>query len=56
MAPNFFQILLAIVAVYAFLRGSRDERQIGVVLVVGVIATTWPYPRSTSVSAAWNRR
>lgn len=40
MAPNFFRILLAIVAVYAFVRGSRDERQIGVVLVVGVIATT----------------
>ena len=40
MAPNFFRVLLAIVAVYAFLRGSRDERQIGVFLVVGVIATT----------------
>ena len=40
MAPNFFRVLLALVAVYAFLRGSRDERQIGVVLVVGVIATT----------------
>jgi hypothetical protein len=40
MAPNFFRVLLALVAVYAFLRGSRDERQIGVVLVVGVVATT----------------
>ena len=40
MAPNFFRVLLALVAVYAFLRGSRDERQIGIVLVVGVVATT----------------
>ena len=40
MAPNFFRVLLALVAVYAFLRGSRDERQVGVVLVVGVVATT----------------
>src|SRR6059058_6276755 len=39
MAPNFFRILLALVALYAFTRGSRDERQVGVILVVGVIAT-----------------
>jgi hypothetical protein len=39
MAPNLFRILLAAVALYAFLRGSRDERIVGVVLVVGVIAT-----------------
>ena len=39
MAPNLFRILLAVVALYAFLRGSRDERIVGVVLVVGVIAT-----------------
>ena len=39
MAPTFFRILLAVVALYAFLRGSRDERVVGVVLVVGVIAT-----------------
>ena len=40
MAPNFFRILLLLVAVYAFVRGSRDERQVGLVLVTGVIATT----------------
>jgi len=39
MAPTFFRVLLALVALYAFLRGSRDERVVGVVLVVGVIAT-----------------
>jgi len=39
MAPSAFRILLALVALYAFLRGSRDERIVGVVLVVGVIAT-----------------
>ena len=39
MAPTFFRVLLAIVAVYAFLRGSRDERIVGAILVVGVIAT-----------------
>jgi len=39
MAPTFFRILLAVVAAYAFLRGSRDERIVGVILVVGVIAT-----------------
>ena len=39
MAPNLFRILLAIVALYAFLQGRRDERQMGIVLVCGVIAT-----------------
>jgi hypothetical protein len=39
MAPNLFRILLALVALYAFLRGSRDERRVGIILVVGVIAT-----------------
>jgi hypothetical protein len=39
MAPNLFRTLLAIVALYAFLRGRRDERQIGVMLVCGVLAT-----------------
>jgi hypothetical protein len=39
MAPGFFRILLALVALYAFLRGSRDERIICTVLVIGVIAT-----------------
>jgi uncharacterized membrane protein len=39
MAPNVFRILLALVALYAFLRGSRDERLVGIILVVGVVAT-----------------
>lgn len=39
MAPNFFRILLALVALYALLRGTRDERQVSLILVVGVIAT-----------------
>jgi len=40
MAPNLFRLLLLLVATYAFVRGSRDERQVGLVLVTGVIATT----------------
>jgi hypothetical protein len=39
MAPNLFRVLLALVALYAFWRGKRDERMIGIILVVGVIAT-----------------
>jgi hypothetical protein len=39
MAPHFFRILLALVALYAFLRGSRDERIVCAVLVIGVVAT-----------------
>ena len=39
MAPVFFRIMLALVALYVLWRGRRDEREIGFVLVVGVIAT-----------------
>lgn len=39
MAPTLFRILLALVALYAFLRGKRDERNVSIILVVGVIAT-----------------
>jgi hypothetical protein len=39
MAPNLFRVLLALVALYAFLRGRRDERQVSLTLVVGVLAT-----------------
>jgi hypothetical protein len=39
MAPNLFRILLALVALYAFLRGSRDERYAGAIMVVATIAT-----------------
>ena len=39
MAPNFFRIALVLVALYAFLRGSRDERLVGLICVGGAIAT-----------------
>jgi hypothetical protein len=39
MAPTFFRILLTFVALAAFLWGRRDEREAGVILVLGVIAT-----------------
>lgn len=39
MAPNLFRILLILVALYALLRGQRDEKNVGIILVVGVIAT-----------------
>jgi hypothetical protein len=39
MAPTFFRILLAVVALYVLWKGGRDERDVGIVLVLGVIAT-----------------
>jgi hypothetical protein len=39
MAPTLFRLLLALVAVYAFVRGSRDERQVGLICVLGAILT-----------------
>ena len=47
MAPNLFRILLVLVALYALLRGKRDERQVGIIFVLGVIATelVLPAPR-----------
>lgn len=47
MAPNLFRILLVLVALYALVRGRRDERQVGIIFVVGVIATelVLPAPR-----------
>jgi len=39
MAPLFFRTLLAFVALYVLWRGRRDERDVGIVLVLGVIAT-----------------
>ena len=44
MAPNFFRILLVLVAAYALLRGGRDGRQVGIILVLGVIATELVLP------------
>lgn len=47
MAPNLFRVLLILVALYTFVRGRRDERQVGIIFVVGVIATelVLPTPR-----------
>ena len=39
MAPTIFRVLLALVAVYAFLRGSRDERLVGLICVAGALVT-----------------
>lgn len=39
MAPTLFRILLALVAIYTLIRGRRDERQVCIILVVGVLAT-----------------
>ncbi len=39
MAPTLFRILLVLVALYAVVRGKRDERQMVAILVAGVIAT-----------------
>jgi hypothetical protein len=44
MAPNLFRVLLALVALYALLRGHRDERQAVAILVIGVIATELVLP------------
>lgn len=39
MAPTVFRILLALVALYAFIRGSRDERQVALICVIGALLT-----------------
>jgi hypothetical protein len=39
MAPTLFRILLALVALYALLRGGRDERLVGIICVIGTFAT-----------------
>lgn len=44
MAPNLFRILLVLVALYALLRGKRDERYVGIIFVVGVVATELVLP------------
>jgi hypothetical protein len=44
MAPTFFRVLLVLVALYALLRGKRDERHVGIILVVGVLATELALP------------
>ena len=39
MAPTLFRILLGLVALYALLRGSSDERYVGAICVLGALAT-----------------
>jgi len=39
MAPTVFRIILGLVALYAFMRGSRDERLVGMICVIGAVAT-----------------
>jgi hypothetical protein len=43
MAPTLFRILLELVALYALLRGTRDERNVSIILVIGVIATHYAW-------------
>ena len=39
MAPTAFRVLLALVVLYAFLRGTRDEQHVGLICVIGTLAT-----------------
>jgi hypothetical protein len=39
MAPTVFRILLGLVALYAFMRGTRDERLVGLICITGAVAT-----------------
>ena len=40
MAPTVFRILLALVVLYALVRGSRDERHVALICLVGALLTT----------------
>ena len=40
MAPTVFRLLLALVVLYALVRGSRDERHVALICVVGAVVTT----------------
>ena len=44
MAPTVFRIFLALVVLYALARGSRDERQVAIICLVGAVATTLALP------------
>ena len=39
MAPTAFRVLLALVVLYAFLRGTRDEQHVGLICITGTLAT-----------------
>jgi hypothetical protein len=43
MAPWLFRALLALVAVYALLRGSRDERQVALICILGALLTHYSW-------------
>ncbi|HWI88439.1 MAG TPA: hypothetical protein VNS11_04275 [Sphingomicrobium sp.] len=40
MAPTVFRILLALVVLYALIRGSRDERHVAIICLIGAAVTT----------------
>jgi len=40
MAPTVFRFLLALVVLYALIRGSRDERHVAIICLVGAVVTT----------------
>lgn len=40
MAPTVFRLLLALVVLYALMRGSRDERQVALICLIGAVVTT----------------
>jgi hypothetical protein len=40
MAPTVFRILLALVVLYALMRGSRDERHVALICLFGAAVTT----------------
>lgn len=40
MAPTVFRILLALVVLYALMRGSRDERHVALICLFGALVTT----------------
>ena len=40
MAPTVFRLLRALVVLYAVVRGSRDERHVALICVVGAVVTT----------------
>jgi len=40
MAPTIFRMLLALVVLYALTRGSRDERQVALICLIGAVLTT----------------
>jgi hypothetical protein len=44
MAPNLFRVLFALVTLYALSRGKRDERLVGIIMIIGLVATELVLP------------